>query len=170
MPTSISPWFTGAPLTPLRKRDGGVRLVAVGETLRRLTSSWLMSKVRARAASLLQPHQVGVATPSGTEAIVHAARALVDEHGSNAGMGMLQIDFVNAFNTASRSAMLRAVDRHVPELLPWTHMCYGTNACPHLWSNTFHMRSVTGVQQGDLLGPCYSHLCFSPSPTRLLTV
>ena len=53
VPQAITPWFTGAPLSPLRNRDGAVRPIAVDETLRRLTSSVLMNQVLERAATFL---------------------------------------------------------------------------------------------------------------------
>ena len=49
-------YIMSAPLTPLRKPDGGVRPIAVGETLRRMVSSIAMSRVKAHAKHLLTPY------------------------------------------------------------------------------------------------------------------
>ena len=77
----------------------------------------------------------------------------MDEHGDSSAFGLLQIDFVNAFNNVSQSAILRVVDCHFPKLPPLAYLCYSPSTQPHLWSKAFHFRSVTGVQQGDPLGP-----------------
>lgn len=53
VPDDVVPYFMGAPLTPLRKPDGGVRPTAVGETLRRTVSLIAMSRVKAQAKDLL---------------------------------------------------------------------------------------------------------------------
>ena len=103
-PASLAPWITGAPLTPLRKRDNGVRPVAVGETLRRMTGSMLLARNKTAIRTLLLPHQLGVATSSGCEAIIHAARHFADTHGNDDRIAMLQVDLANAFNLISRAA------------------------------------------------------------------
>ena len=35
----------------------------------------------------------------------------------------------------------------------WTDLCYGTSTNTRLWSNSFNLRGVTDMQQGDPLGP-----------------
>ncbi len=49
-------------------------------------------------------------------------------------------------------------------MLPWVQYCYGDTANPHLWlaSGKFPLRSVTGVQQGDPLGPFLFSLALHP--------
>ena len=55
----------------MRKADGGVRPVAVGETLRRLTGKVLLATAVAKAQiSHLTPVQVGVGVPSAAESVV----------------------------------------------------------------------------------------------------
>ena len=44
-PPQLAPWLCGAPLTALQKRNGGIRPIAVGETLRRLISSCAMNHI-----------------------------------------------------------------------------------------------------------------------------
>ncbi len=57
----------------LRTGTEVVRPIAVGETLRRLTSKVTMGPIKERAATILAPVQFGVAVAGGAEAIVHAA-------------------------------------------------------------------------------------------------
>jgi len=72
--------FFGANLHALRKKDGGLRPIAVGLTLRRLVSkvanSW-NARNDARMASFLAPRQLGDEICGGAEAAVHAARVFL---------------------------------------------------------------------------------------------
>ena len=52
----LSPWLVGAPLTALRKKDFGLRSIAVGEVLRHLTSRICCSPVRPRLVDILIPY------------------------------------------------------------------------------------------------------------------
>ena len=166
-PPSLSQWISGAPLTALRKEDNGVRPIAVGETLRRLTSSMLLTRNAELARKLLTPHQVGVATPGGCEAVVHAVRHLTHEHQQDNRIGLLQLDLKNAFNLVSRAAFRSEVRKHMPELHGWVQYCYGPNTAPELWIGEYRLRSVCGVQQGDPLGPLLFTLALRPVLLRL---
>ena len=76
-PAQLCIWISGAPLTPLQKQKNDVRLIALGETLRRLVSSMLARRNYDAARTHFAPHHLGVATRNGAEAIVHAAREIV---------------------------------------------------------------------------------------------
>ena len=67
LPPSIAPHFFGANLFAALKKDGGFRPVAVGETLRRLTSKGYAFEVSSRAADLLKPLQLAVGVKGGCE-------------------------------------------------------------------------------------------------------
>ncbi|XP_055354395.1 uncharacterized protein LOC129600034 [Paramacrobiotus metropolitanus] len=56
IPEDIRPFFFGANLIPLGKKDGGVRPIAVGETLRRLVSKIASNRIRLPRE---QEHQRG---------------------------------------------------------------------------------------------------------------
>ena len=62
--------ITGANFLALQKVDGGIRPIAVGDTLRRLVLKCLCAEVRDDARDLFTPLQVGVAVPFATEAVV----------------------------------------------------------------------------------------------------
>ena len=53
------PFIAGANLTALTKKNGDIRPIAVGDTLRRLTAKCLCSLVRETAASYFLPCQLG---------------------------------------------------------------------------------------------------------------
>ena len=52
---SIRPLFFGANLTALRKKNGGIRPIALGGTLRRLVAKMAGGKVMERISLLLSP-------------------------------------------------------------------------------------------------------------------
>jgi hypothetical protein len=55
LPELLVPWFVGAPPTAFAKNGGGVRPLAVGKTLKRLTSKLGVSFVKDRAAMYFGP-------------------------------------------------------------------------------------------------------------------
>ena len=79
LPAHVTQAFFGASLTAIRKKDGGIRLVAVGSIYRRLASKIIMAKRMASALTLeLQPVQFFVDVRMGCEAAVHAVRDYTD--------------------------------------------------------------------------------------------
>lgn len=152
-PATIAPWIAGAPLTALNKPEGGgVRPIAVGETLRRLVSGCLMARESESAKEFFQPLQLGIATSGGAEALVHAARKLHQSHGQDSSYALLQVDLRNAFNLVSRPAFFNSICTSFPNLVPWVKYCY-TGDHANLWCGEDIFKSVTGVQQGDPLSP-----------------
>jgi len=67
----ISSIILGGRLIALSKKDGGVRPICVGYTLRRLAAKCATSHVISRS-QVLQPQQFGVGVSGGAEAAVHA--------------------------------------------------------------------------------------------------
>lgn len=66
-------------------------------------------------------------------------------------VGILKLDFKNAFNSINRSAVLSAIHQQWPELSAYAYSSYGAS------SNLFFALSIlefsNGVQQGDRPGP-----------------
>jgi hypothetical protein len=97
--------------------------------------------------------QLGVGIRGGTEAAGHALRAA---QASDPRLQLVRIDYQNAFNTVSRTAVLQAVADRTPELLPFVQWVY---SCPsRLWvagreEGAPPILSTTGVRQGDPMGP-----------------
>ena len=58
MDRRIAPWLTGAPLTAIYKKQegGGIRPIAVGETLRRLISRVCCSAVKFQLPDVFLPY------------------------------------------------------------------------------------------------------------------
>ena len=152
-PACVSPVLGGAGLVALPKPTGGVRPIAVGEILRRLTGKCLMSVVREDARQLLWPVQVGVAVPNGAEVAIHTVRAWSRRHMGSSTKVLLKLDFSNAFNCVSRAVVLEEVRAHFPQLARWATWCYGQPSRLQFGART--LESCCGVQQGDPLGPLF---------------
>eukprot|EP00435_Cladocopium_sp_Y103_P009537 s556_g2.t1 len=104
---SVAPSLAGASLVALPKPNGGVRPIAVGEILRRLTAKCLMEVVRDDARQQFAPVQLGVATPGGAEAAVHAARHWHDRNKGQSRKVLVKLDFKNAFSVPASCSGFR---------------------------------------------------------------
>jgi len=91
-----------ARLTPRSKKDGGVRLIAVGDTLRRLVAKWLLATSQGRGATTaFASMQSAFAKGSPCEVVAMGVQAHDFLHGST-GWLLLQLDLKNAFNSIHR--------------------------------------------------------------------
>ena len=114
----VVPHICGASLFACKKKGGGLRPIAVGEILRRLTSKCISRVVQAEAFSVLTPLQVSVGVPVGCEAIVLAvAHVQEDANIHPEERWTLLLDFSNAFNSVDRGSMFREVRYRIPP--PW---------------------------------------------------
>ena len=150
-PDFVAPVLAGAGLVALPKPKGGVRPIAVGEILRRLTGKCLMTTVRDEARSYFYPAQLGVAVPGGVEQAIHTARAWYDWHQCSNQKVALKLDFSNAFNTVRREVVLSTLSTNFPSLSRWATWCYRQPT--RLQFDEWVVESSCGVQQGDPLGP-----------------
>ena len=161
-PVSIRPFFFGASLTALTKKEGGIRPIAVGCTLRRLVAKVAGFRVRDEMAALLAPRQLGYGVRGGAEAAVHAARLYLQglQHRC-----VLKLDVKNAFNTLRRDKMLHALQNFAPDLFPFVYSSYSSSSS--LFWNDKTIQSTEGVQQGDPLGPLLFCLTIHPLVSQL---
>ena len=160
-PPSATPYLCGASLYPCQKKSGGLRPIAVGEVLRRLTSKCISRAVQPEVSRILPPLQLGVGVPAGCEAIVHAvSNVLADSTTSPADRIILLVDFSNAFNMVDRGVMFKEIRSRIPSMAAWMESCYGLQPILYLSNHTIH--SCCGVQQGDPLGPLGFALALHP--------
>ena len=129
-----------------KKKDGGIRPIAVGNLLRRLVAKCFSSALASQAAALLKPHQLGVGVRGGAEAVAHAVS---DAVGDDPSRWVLQNDLVNAYQQVDRGVVLEEVARHFPEMLAWAKTCYGSPSRLKFGFST--ILSATGLHQGDPL-------------------
>jgi hypothetical protein len=158
-PACIAPFLASAPLVPLLKKDGGIRPIAVGEVMRRLVSKIAARRLLPKAAKLLNPLQLGVGTPNGTEGLIHGLNRILAS-ASDPSLVILAVDFKNAFNEVSRQDMVDQVAKEFPEILQWVNLTYACEAL--LFSGSDIILSTSGVQQGDPLGPLLFPLVLQP--------
>ena len=157
-PPSISPFLCGATLLACRKKGGGLRPIAIGEVLRRLTSKCVSWAVQADATGVLSPLQVGVGITVGCESIVHSVVSLQEDPNiPPESRCSLLVDFSNAFNSVDRGCMFQEVRSRIPSMAAWVESCYGSQ--PLLYLGDDKIFRSCGVQQDDPLGP----LCFAPT-------
>ena len=121
VPEEVAPYLCGARLHGALKKDGGLRPIAVGNLLRRLTSKLVASDLAAKASAHLAPHQLGVGVRGGCEAIFHTVKKALEE---DPDQWILQADFKNAFNLADRDATFLEVEERFPECLSWVLSSY----------------------------------------------
>lgn len=140
----------GANLCALDKDDGGVRPIAVGCTLRRLTSKLACRSEFGRMGNHLRPKQIGVATKGGCEATVHSVRSYVSRN-LGAPKVVVKVDLRNAFNSIERYELLKSILKETPKLYRFFYQCYGKPTT--LFFGDYRIASQVGVQQGDPSGP-----------------
>ena len=146
----VSPFICSANLFAAKKKDGGHRPVAVGETLRRLVSKCAAFKFTPLVVDTLVPSQLGVGVRGGVEIALHSVRAILDDPAIDQDdKWVLQIDFKNAFNQISREAIFKEVREVIPQLSSWVEKAYGSQ--PFLHFGSALLLSHTGVHQGDPL-------------------
>ena len=156
LPSGILPVMYGASLIAFSKPNGGVRPIAIGNTLRRLTAKAAAHCVKDISKAKLFPFQLGVSVSGGAEAIVHSARSYCKSKiESSDPIALLKIDFENAFNTIRRDTFLNTARTELSCLYPFLYQCYSDSS--FLFFNNLTLPSAEGIQQGDPLGP----LCFS---------
>jgi len=121
----VSPVLFGGNLIALEKKTGVIRPITVGYTLRRIAAKCANTYAASQMADYFSPIQLGVGTPGGCEAAVHATRRYIEAMPD--GHVVVKIDFCNAFNSLRRDLNLRLVASTVPGIYRFCHLCY--NQC-----------------------------------------
>ena len=149
-------------LTALQKKEGGIRPIAVGSTLRRLAAKCIGSGMSQPMGASVTPLQLGYGIPRGAEAAAHAARLYLNN--TQADHLFLKLDFKNAFNCLGRDKMLEAESQFAPDLYPFVHSAYEKP------SSLFYgdsVQSEEGIQQGESLGSLLFCLAIHPMVLQL---
>ena len=144
-------------LAALRKPNGRVRALVVGDVFRRLVGRVLARHFASQFQDACMPHQYGLSTRTGTEAVSRLLRAATE---TCPRATILSVDTVGAFDHVSRGAMLGAplARRKLHSLLPFARQFYSSpsvytwcndDGCPH------EVIQGEGGEQGDSLMPAF---------------
>ena len=96
--------FFDANLFALGKKVGGIRPIAVGSTLRRLTTKVGLKPISHKLGEHFEPRQLGYSSKGGCEAARHAARIYLMSY--TRIKVFLKSDIKNAFNCMKRDIKL----------------------------------------------------------------
>jgi hypothetical protein len=140
----MCPFIFGASLCALKKKDGGIRPIAIGNIFRRLAAKIGCYKLQSDLHSYLTPNQLGVATKLGCESCIHSVRTYVHN----------QENFGKIKDKTS-------------SLFPFLNQCYREPS--HLFFGNYIIPSVVGCQQGDPCGPMAFSLTVHPIVESITT-
>ena len=95
-------------MTALRKKDGGVRGIVVGEVIRRATARTVAQQLGPVVEVATVPFQYALSTRAGCECESHVLQAIceLDEDAT-----VTSIDGISAYDTISRRSMLAGLER-----------------------------------------------------------
>ena len=136
-------------LIALKKPDGGVRGIVVGDVMRRVVARTIAQQVADRVEQAISPHQYALKTKAGCETVAHILQVLTD---ADPNATIVSVDGIGAFDLISRNAMMKGV-RH---LVDGEQILYGQPST-YLWEDDVgEVHTVPqgeGGEQGDPLMP-----------------
>ena len=148
-PSRLAQWFGSGKITPLLKKDGGVRPAVAPETLRALVSRFVLHSCSGVAQDHLTTNQKGF-TPgkNGGQMAIYTVR----EWAKDLSRKMLvKVDLANAFNTVSRAACCKKAEEMDPLLGSWARWTLSSETA--LGCGGLRFTATTGLLQGDPLAP-----------------
>lgn len=163
VPPKICYYLYGAKLIALVKKDGEIRPIAVDQT----SPSGFKNRCPLSYGRFVRFSSDGFCTPRGSEAIVHAVRAFVEQSQAGECHMLLRFDFKNAFNTNHQDEILRAAGRSLLDYSAFLWQCYRNPTLLLCGDNA--LSSECGVQQGDPLGPLPFCLAIRTSIANLVS-
>ncbi|UOH84398.1 hypothetical protein LQV05_001198 [Cryptococcus neoformans] len=150
-------------LIPLKKDDGSIRPIAVGELLYRLCAKALI--ISHFQPDFLLPFQLGVKSIGGVEPIVRLTERVLEGSAGAEFSFLASLDASNAFNRVDRAEMAAAVKTHAPTLWRTCKWAYGDSS--DLVCGDKVLQSSQGVRQGDPFGPLFFSITLRPTLNAL---
>jgi hypothetical protein len=108
VPDSVLPLISAVRAVPVRKPNGRIRPIAIGNTQRRLVTQVLLPASIVSSRENLHPEQVCNGVRSGADALVHETREFLEEYADDDDFVVVSIDARNAFKMFSQQKMLDA--------------------------------------------------------------
>ena len=146
-------WLTGR-LCLLPKKDTW-RPLGIGCALLRLINKAMMLTVVDEAKEYLQDMQLAVGVSDAGVIVPAMMQAMFDR-----GICILNTDSANAYNTMSRSRVLRELRQHCPRLVRWFLTCYHQPTPMWRGDGESVTDCKTGVLQGDPLSTLFYCIAF----------
>lgn len=145
----VSP-LVKAKLTPEQEAAGrtpDVRPVAVGEADLRAISGHVTDGAVKSAAEILSPQQVAVGVDGGISLLIHGIKLTLE---LNREFVVVKLDLKNAYNSISRSVVLRRMQSHpeLRQLVPFLHALGAAPTDLFVGMERATFGSSEGVQQG----------------------
>jgi hypothetical protein len=159
IPVEIHPLFFDGRLLALFKKDGGLRTIAVGLSLRRVAAKIINKTTTEKLGPLMAPLELGVGVKGSMEAAVNATRRYFQDMPTS-NCAVARLEFKNAFNTIRQNSMLEAVHNAIPESYSFIYASYSSPSI--LFDGSDTLSSEEGVQQGDPIGPLLFCLAIHP--------
>ena len=133
-------------LTALAKPDGGVRVIVVGDIIRRLVARTIAKQFAKKAEAATAPFQCALSKKAGCECVAHIVQALTEQ---DANATVVTVDGIGAFDLISRSALLEGLLRMEDgdQILLFARCFYDE------LGNTQEIPQSEAGEQGDLLMP-----------------
>ena len=134
VPDAIIPVIRMGRMTALRKGDGGVRGIVVGDVTRRLVARTIAQQLGRAVETATAPFQYALSTRAGCECIAHTLQGLTE---LDPRATVVSIDGISAYDQISRAAMLsRLLDvEGGGQALPFVRMFYGSPSS-HIWEDS----------------------------------
>ena len=152
-PEFLRPLMAGGVSIALEKSQTAVRPLACGDPIRRLVAKCFCLGGKEAISKAFAGKNYGVGCKGGVEVVAHSLRDTLAKH-KGSKLGLLKIDFKNAFNMVSRNHFMKQAHEMFPYMSAWTEWCYGKPTVL-LYDHEHVIWSESGVQQGDPLGPLY---------------
>ena len=102
VPPSIVEAIRMGRMTALRKTNGGVRGIVVGDVVRRLVARTVAQQLGPSVEAATAPCQHALSTRAGSECIAHVIQGLTELNPE----AVLSIDGISAYDQISRAAMM----------------------------------------------------------------
>ena len=157
--------FLSCRLIPLDKNPG-LRLIGVGEMLRRTVGKVIVSTLRDDIITSVGPLQVCAGQESGCETAVHAMSKMYKEEHTDA---VLLGDAANAFSSVNRKVFLHNINGVCPLISIYVEDCYTLPSRLFIVGRT-EIESSEGTTQGDLVAMAIYTLSVIPLMLMVLEI